>query len=253
MTPRVALAALVTSLFACADVVDVAEYHAAADGLDGTQITTSLLALIAEPTNASASADAAVVAASQRALVDFQPPSCVRAGIEGQTVNYTFTDCAGPFGLARMSGVMRATWFNRSANGWTVQLTGEVTIGRALHRTNLTAAVSYADTVRTAMVTVSGNGTGPRGTSYATSGTYTATWDAGCVGVDGTLMVAAGGLRLAVTPNNWRRCHGACPTAGASLGIVGPLGASTITASGGPSAMATGPRGAATVTLFCGN
>lgn len=253
MTPRVALAALVTSLLACADVVDVAEYHAAADALDGTQISTSLLALIAEPTSASATASEAVVAASQRVLVDLQPPSCVRAGIEGQTVNYTFTDCAGPFGLARMSGVMRATWFDRSANGWTVQLNGEVTIGRALHRTNTTAAVAFTDAARTAMVTVSGNGTGPRGTAYATSGTYTATWDAGCVGIDGTLMVAAGRLRLTVTPNNWRGCRGACPAAGASIGIVGPLGASTITASGGPSAMATGPRGAATVTLLCGD
>lgn len=254
MNPRFALTSLVTALIACSgadEPVDVTEYLAALDGTEGTLVTTALLALVAEPAGPAQTADAVTAAISQRPPVDLQPAGCVRTGVEGPTVTYTFSECAGPYGLARMSGVIRATYFDRSVQGWTVQVLGEVTLGRALHRTNLTAVVSYAEPRRTAMVTVSGNGTGPHDTSYATSGGYTATWDASCVGFDGTLMVAAGRLRLAVTPNKWQRCGGACPATDASLAVVGPLGASTITASGGPTARGTGPRGAATLPLFC--
>ena len=153
----------------------------------------------------------------------------------------------------RMNGTLNLTFSERSATGWTVRSSGELTLNRAVHRPNATAVVSFAGGVRTARVTVNGSGTGPRGTAYTTAGSYTSTWDGTCLGVDGTVAVTANAQTLTVTVSNWRRCRGACPEAGGSLALSAPGGTATIAYSGGPTATVTGPRGrSGTLALFCG-
>lgn len=253
LRPTASLTALVASLAACGGGVDTEEYNAAADGMDGNSVTSSVLAVVSEPASAAMTGDAAAMASSQRASTYFLPAGCVTAVPSGATVAYTFTNCTGPYGLVLINGTVNATFSNRTATGWTVQTSGEVRLNRAVHRPNATAVVSYASGTRTAMVTVNGSGTGPRGTAYATSGGYTSTWDGACLGLNGAVTVTANGQSLTVAATNWRRCRGECPAAGASVSLTAPGGTATIAYSGGPTATATGPRGGtATVNLFCG-
>ncbi len=255
MNLRPALLPLLSlAVTACGADLDAEDYNAAADGMDGANVTSSVLAVVSEPASAAMTAEAAAMASSQRASTFFQPAGCVVATPSGATVAYTFTNCTGPYGLVRVNGTVNATFSNRTATGWTVRVTGEVTMNRAVHRPDATSVVSFTGSTRTAMVTVNGSGTGPRGVAYANAGGYTTTWDGNCLGVNGAVTVTANGQSLTVTASNWRRCRGECPQAGGSVSISAPGGSATIAYSGGATATATNARGrTATVALFCGS
>lgn len=248
---RLPLVAL--TLVACGGDLDAEDYNAAADGLDSANVTSAVLAVTSEPAAAAMSSDAAAMAASQRVAAGFLPAGCVVATPAGGTVAYTFTNCTGPYGLVRVSGTVTATFSDRTAAGWTLRTSGELTLNRAVHRPNATAVITFAGGTRTARVTVNGSGTGPRGTAYSTSGSYTTTWDGTCLGVDGAVAVTANAQTLTVTASNWRRCRGECPQAGGSVAVSAPGGTATIAYSGGATATVTGSRGrSASLALLCG-
>lgn len=250
--PILALALLSLSAVACGgDLADVEEINTSADAIEGTSDIQALVTTAVDPVTAATTPEAAATMAVAAASTYYQPPGCVVATTTGVTATYQFTNCRGPYGLVNVNGSLTARYVSRSAMGWTVQVTGALQANSTTLRPDVTATVSSAGATRTATITVAGGGTGRRGVDYTNRGTYTATWDGTCFGINGSVTStssAAGAVTL--TANNYRRCRGACPDAGGVLSVSGASGAVTVTYSGGATAMVTGAR-TSTVRLFC--
>ncbi len=250
------LLVLAAALSACGSAGDDAEVDLAADSSEGTSSSTSLLALgtdVANPTAPAATPEAMAATALANSGAVLMPAGCAVGRVQGASVTWTLTSCTGPYGLVNANGTLVATYSARTPTGFTVRVTGDLTLNRARVQPDATAIVTVAGTSRTARVTVNGHGTGPRGVAYQNSGSYTATWDGSCLGLDGSVTTSGGGASGTVTFANYRRCRGRCPAAGGAVSLSGSGGASVrIAFSGGATATATGARGrTVTVPLYC--
>jgi hypothetical protein len=238
----------------CGASLDDEAINTAADAVEGTSELNAFLSVAADPAGAMTTADAAAMASGAGATARFFPVGCVTTMAQGATVSYRFSGCTGPYGLVNVNGTLQATFSARTANGWTVALTGDLSLNRSRVRPNAEARVRYEGANRIAEVTVMGGGTGPRGVSYENSGSYTSSWDGACFGLDGSIITAANGGRLTTSVSAYRRCRNECPQAGGSLSFTSSAGDTLrMVYRGGATAEVTGPRGATrTVALFCG-
>ena len=240
------------SLAACGAPSDEENADITADSSDDTSSTTALLTMAAEPAETAMTPEAAAVTVSNSAPRYLFPAGCATATASGNVVTYQINNCTGPHGLVNLNGTLTATYSDRTANGWTVRLTGDVRANSAQLRPDATAVVTYTNGVRTANVSVRGSGTGRRGVQYTRSGMYTTTWDGNCVSVNGAVSTTANGVTGTVTATNYRRCRGQCPAAGSQVAFSGPNGSVSVSFSGAASATFTGSRGrSVTVALFC--
>ena len=256
-TSPVALFALTAALNACA-VDDQADADLAADSSEGTSTTSSLLTLAtdsADPSMTAATPAAMATTALTNAGRYLLPAGCATGSVAGATVTWSLRNCTGPYGLVNTSGTLVATYSDRTATGFTVRVTGDLTINRGRHQPDATAVITVAGASRTAAVTVNGRGTGPRGVAYSNTGMYTATWDGSCLGLSGAVTTAGGGASGTLTFASFRRCRGVCPDSGGRITLAGS-GGRTVTLAYNGSATATATvRGSTTRTysipLYC--
>lgn len=249
--PSLLLALLSLSAVACGGSADADEIDTSSDAIEGTSDTQALVSTTLDPVAAATTPEAAATMAVAAAPTYYQPAGCVVATAAGTTATYQFTNCRGPYGLVSLNGTLTAQYVSRSVSGWTVHVTGSLQANSTTLRPDATVAVSSAGATRTATVTVAGSGTGRRGVTYSNRGTYTASWDGTCFGINGSVTStsdAAGSVTF--TASNYRRCRGECPAAGGALSVSGASGSTTITYSGGATATVTGRR-TTTVRLYC--
>ncbi|MFO0626076.1 MAG: hypothetical protein U0325_10705 [Polyangiales bacterium] len=252
-----ATAALMLVLNACGGTVgdDDADVASGADTLEATAQTQALLSLTTDVTSGAVGAEMAATVAAQNTGAVLQPAGCVQAQAVGAAVNYTFTNCTGPYGLVNVSGTLRATFSNVTPVSRTIVVTGELTANRITLRPNATAQVTFMGGTRLATVTVAGGGSTPRPSTFTNSGTYMSSWDGTCFGLSGRVTsTGSGGASVTVDVSSYRRCRGGCPDVGGRVTVSSARGASvTLQYNGGASATLTGSRGrSVNVALYCG-
>lgn len=226
------------------------------DALEATAQTQSLLSIVNDVTSGAVGAEMAATVAAQNTAGAFQPSGCVQSTAAGATVTYTFTNCSGAYGLASVSGTLRATFSEVTPSGRTVAVTGELQANGLTLRPNATARVTFMGSSRMASVTVMGTGSTPRPSTFANSGTYMSTWDGACLGLTGRVSnTTSSGGAVTVDITNFRRCRGGCPDAGGQVTVTSARGASvTLAFNGAATATLTGSRGRNTpVRLYCGS
>ncbi|MBI5517626.1 MAG: hypothetical protein HY909_27900 [Deltaproteobacteria bacterium] len=245
--------ALALGLAGCGGADDD-EASASADSVDTASSTASLLTVSADPAMTSVVPSAAATMAAARAGTYLQPPSCVQATATGATVNYTLTNCSGPYGLAQASGTVTAV-FSMQGAAVGVALTGNLTFARGARlNVNASAVVTASGTGRTATVTTMSSGTGARGQSVTHNGSYTAAWDtaAMCLSLSGSFMTTSLGRSFSTTVANFRKCAGACPQSG-TVAVSAAGRTVTLTYSGANTASWSSGSRSGTVALFCGS
>lgn len=249
------------SMILCAAMIgcgtdDELESDLAADTSDGTATASSAISIATEAAGslpAGVTPEAMAAAALTNSGQVLTPAGCAVGQVSGATITWTLTNCTGRHGLVNANGTLVATYSNRTATGFTVRVTGDLTLNRAHHLPDATAVVNTSGDTRRAQVTVNGHGTGPRGVAYQNSGSYTASWDGSCLSIDGSITCSGGGASGTLAFSGWRRCQGRCPDAGGRVSITGPDGnTATIAYNGTATAAATGARGRSySIPLYC--
>lgn len=173
-----------------------------------------------------------------------------------QTVTYGFAGCAGPNGLFRVTGEVKATY--RAAPG---RMTLE------LVATGLTVNRAHLDGAATADITAVGptremhwkgklTGTTPRGRSFTRTSDKVLTWKFGerCFAISGTSSGTVRDREIRAEIFDFKRCQLACPEAGGRIVLTNLARGKTITISfdGTNRASYTGPNGEnARIPLAC--
>src|SRR5262249_47223393 len=136
------------------------------------------------------------------------------------SVTFTLTNCSGIWGLARVSGVLVATYATITTPAGAPALQVDVDG----HDLKLRAAkVSYH---ARAIVTGTGlaramdwdgtlNGTTARGRPFDRSAKWTVEWTIGqsCIKLNGSAVGELGGRVIQTSVSNYQRCRGECPQA----------------------------------------
>lgn len=220
-------------------------------------LTSELADEVAAPM--SASADQLATNAVARVPTRFKPQGCATAVQTGATVVYTLTNCTGPFGLVKVNGTLTAIYSRASAGGVNVVITGKgVKANDATIDINSVVVASQSGGVKTANVTIDGDGTGPRGNSFTRKGAYVLTYDTTteCLTVDGTWQTGSARVGASTVVSGYKRCKGACPSSGGSIVHTSVRDeVVTVTYDGSANAKYTATRGtrAGTLPLRCGN
>jgi hypothetical protein len=236
------------------------------DATDSSDVETQASSLTAAFTLA-ATADPlhdvdTVVAAAGEARSYFAPAGCLSVATDATShvVTYALAACFGPWGLARVTGTITATYSLTTATDGSSVLAIDVT-GDALHLNR--ATVSYH---ATATVTANGlaramtwsgdlSGTTARGRALQRSANWNATWTVGesCVRLDGSADGEVGSRGFSTTVTDYVRCKGECPQAGGDVAIVEKPSGNAIDIKFGGTNVALVTDGAKTydVTLAC--
>lgn len=231
----------------------------ASEAVDSTDVAQSEAALVvaaADGATTGAKAEDVAAAAVANAKSQYQPAACVTAKLVGKsTVEYTLSDCTGPFGLVHVSGTLDVD-FQTAADGLHFHATGSgLDInGGAI---DVDATGVYAETGADKVLTVqtNGKGTGPRGTAITRQGEYVATWSGdGCFGLDGDWTTTVGAIAWDTAVDAFERCDAQCPAAGGSITWTGKAGRSLHVGFDGSDAAKweTSSGRSGTIDLFCG-
>lgn len=157
--------------------------------------------------------NAAATALAQRADAYYTPAGCAHATASGSTVNYTFTNCDGAFGLKSVSGGV--TLVLSDSNGQ-LAFTGtstNLTAGGSSYILDLNGVATRSGTQR--VVTMASRSHSPDQASTRDE-QMTITWEqgSGCVTINGQGGSTKGDLTSTATVTNYQRCQNQCPTAG---------------------------------------
>ncbi len=216
-------------------------------------LTSELSDEVAQP--ASATTEQLAADATTRVPKAFSPSSCVTAVQAGPKVTYTLVNCTGPYGLVTVSGTLVATYSRASTGGVQVVITGTgVKANKAIIDVNATVISTQAGSTRSASVTSTASGSGPRGIALSRDGQYTVTYDSetSCATVNGSWKTNVGARTSTTTVTNYARCKGACPTSGTIVHDTPRSTAVTINYSGAETAAWTTSTGrSGTVNLLC--
>jgi hypothetical protein len=230
-------------------------YFAAIDPIPVSLFTFGVVATAASTPQSVTAASAVAMAAGNNF-----PNGCVRATANQNVVTFVLTNCAGPFDITNLSGIVVAT-LTATGNGTVqAQLTGAglMANGATMNlNTSATAAVS-ASGQKTLVATSMTSGTGPDGNSLVHSGSYTVMWPTGtnCATIDANLTgtnptVVTNGASTIIM--NYVTCKGMCPRSGSSTTTATANGQSvTLTFNGTSTAMCSASNGqTAAVPLRC--
>jgi hypothetical protein len=236
--------ALLVSLLVIAGCggTSVGETAGAEEAVDSTELVgneASTFAVAVDGTE-TATQTASGVAAKAASLVSaaVTPADCETSTVSGSTGTFVFDQCTGPRGWLHASGTVVAA-YSVDGGGIHAQITAEnLDLNQAV--VDITASATYSTSGGTKKITVAtdGSGTGPFGNTVSRQGSYTATWTATCVSLDGTWTTTTpAGLTRSTTVSGYDRCQGVCPKAGGTIAHTGVLG-QTITVSYDGSAVA---------------
>ncbi|PTL79480.1 hypothetical protein [Vitiosangium sp. GDMCC 1.1324] len=185
--------------------------------------------------------NAAATAIANRADAYYTPAGCAVATASGPTVNYTFNNCEGAFGLTSVSGAVKLEL--SESNGQLV-LTGtstDLTAGGHPFVLDLKATATRSGTQRAVTMTSHSHATDQVDSRDAQ---ITMTWEqgSGCVTMNGQSGSTRGDKTVTSTITNYQRCQNQCPSAG-KVTVDGKDGAFTTEFNGTSTVKVTGPNG----------
>lgn len=230
-------AAALFSLPACrsSDALDPYFAEEALDSTDTAEIEASLLVALADPVRTATSADEAAATAAV-ALGDLLlPSSCVVAEQQGTAVLYTLTDCAGPAGVAGISGSLEVT-FSMPRDTLEATFTGSGVTARGAtldFQGHISIFASEVNGIRTLAGGTTGTATGRHGGALELSRSYTVSWEAlaECLTIEGGGTTRADDRNWQTDVTGYKRCKGECPAAGGKIEYSGGQRDVTITIS----------------------
>ena len=232
----------------------------AEEAVDATDVMVGeagLLAIAVDDADVEGSGEDAAALARSRAATTFTPSGCVTATGEGATVIYTLDDCAGPFGLAHVTGSVQVDYSIADGGGIGIHASAtDLAVSAATVDLAADAVYTQSGALRRLLVDSTGAATGPRGVELAREGRYQVFWDEGaaCIDLDGMWTTTVGARAWITTVAELTRCAGGCPQAGATVTFEGGIADLTVTVAfeGGTDASWTASTGASgDLTLLC--
>jgi hypothetical protein len=228
---------LAVALAACGGHAQESQTNAAAllgeDGADASEIETHSSSLTAAfalgPTAAPMRDVDTIVAAAGQATEYFAPAGClnVTSDTASHTVTYALDECAGPWGLARVSGTVVATYAMTTASNGGMVLTiaassEALRFDRATASWHATASVTASGLAREMAWDGTLSGTTARGRAFTRTAEWDAKWSVGdsCVSLAGTAEGDVGARAIATTVRGYVRCRHECPLAGGDITVV---------------------------------
>ena len=252
---------LMSLAIAAAGCVGASSDSAVAEDADeSASVTSTESALTAELSDEvaqpmSATTEQLAADATVRVPKAFLPSSCVVAVQAGPKVTYTLTNCTGPFGLVTVSGTLVATYSRTNSGAVQAVITGTgLKANKSTIDVNATVIATKSGSTKSADVTSSASGTGPRGIALSRDGQYTVTYDSetSCATVNGSWKTDVGSRSSSTTVTNYARCKGACPTSGTIVHDTPRNTSVTVTYSGAETAAwSTSAGRSGTVNLAC--
>jgi hypothetical protein len=202
----------------------------AEDGSDSNEVEARASAVTASLVLApTATYVAGIVAAASDAPSFFLPRTCVTTSVATpaststtQTVVYVFDDCAGPWGLRRVTGTVTATLSETPASSVTIHVTSDaLRLDGAVASVDATAVLTDTGIARDlAWTSTLIAGTTARGREFHRTASWHVGWQVGGSCVTVTNGSAAGdvlGRELTTTVDAYERCASECPAAGGSV------------------------------------
>jgi hypothetical protein len=237
----------------------------AAAETDAELVTSSLVAGTAvEGRLGLASTDLAPSDVGTRDIGDgakalFFPRGCLSASNDPatSTVTYVFAGCAGPNGLLRIVGQIKAR-YRTEPNKLFLDLTGEaLRVNGASIDWHATAEITADGGAREMKWHGQLTGSTPRGRTFSRTNDKVVAWRFGdrCYAVSGVSNGDVRGKQIKTEVIGFRRCGRACPEAGGKVVITDVTKDKRIEIAfnGSKSATYTGPKGDTTpITLACG-
>ena len=156
----------------------------------------------------------------------FFPRGCLTTAHDtaAKTVTYTFATCAGPNGLLRITGEIKATYAAADGGGLALDIAGDgLTLNRATVDLHADAVITAPKPLKRAMTWKAQlSGTTARGRTFTRTNDKTVTWRVGerCFSFSGTSEGAVKGRILKTVVRAFLRCQAACPEAGGSIAIT---------------------------------
>lgn len=223
---------------------DVATGKAASLSVEAANQAGALIAFVTDGIADAQTGIAAAATASQLTAA-LQPSGCATAVPSGNQVTYTLTSCSGPYGIAKMTGVVTISFMVSGVNALDIELASDnLVVGGAT--LTLSATATYQKGSTTDMLTVAANNqaTSSRAGNVTHMGMYTIGWDATCLQLDGNFSTTIAGLTWTTAVTGYERCENSCPKAGGMVTVTGPSNRSvTVSYSGGGTAFATTSTG----------
>jgi len=186
-------------------------------------------------------ADEAAGANAGAAQETWDPAGCVATVADGARVQYTLTDCRGPYGLVAVDGTFAATLSVTPQQVGVALTSTDLSVNQVRLAVDATGAYvpTLEEETQTLSVTTRSAATGPRGVTVERSGDYTLSYteSTGCIGIDGDFTTAVAGHSWTTAVTGYERCGAACPKAGGTVVYAGSGAAAPtfdIAYSGGP-------------------
>jgi hypothetical protein len=185
--------------------------------------------------------NAAAAALAQRADAYYTPAGCAQATASGATVNYTFNNCDGAFGLKSVSGGVKLTLSDSNGQLAFTGTSTDLTAGGVPFILDVNGVATRSGTQR--VVTMTSHSRSPDQASTRDE-QMTVTWEqgSGCVTMNGQGGSTKGDLTTTATVANYQRCQNQCPTAG-KVTVENKDGAFTTEFNGTSTAKVTAPDG----------
>ncbi len=185
--------------------------------------------------------EAAASAIASRAGTYFTPAGCAVATASGTTVNYTFNNCEGAFGLRSVSGAVKLELSESNGQLVFTASSTDLTAGGNPFILDLNGTATRAGTQRT--VTMRSRSRAPNVVDSRDT-QLTMTWEqgSGCVTLNGQGGSTRGDKVTTSTITGYQRCVDQCPTAG-KVTVEGEDGVFTTEFNGTSSVKVTDPDG----------
>lgn len=255
-TRTTAFGILTAFLAACGGTaIEGSDGDIAATSGDTASTTSALVSIASDGVDlamSGLSSEQAAQIAANGAGAKLTPTGCMTKMVTGNVVTYTMNGCSGPYGLTTATGTVTAT-YTVTGSSLVVQLAGQgVKVNGSTLTIASTATITGPVGNRSAMVNSTSSGVLPKGAALTHAGSYTATWNGMCLGLNGSFTTKADALEWATTVTGYQRCQNACPSMG-QITITSGLRVTTITYNGTPTANVTVNNRAGTVQLSCGS
>jgi len=244
---------LASSILLCSCASAGAEFaEQAGDSIDAVTVEAALIVASMDGMSAGTTPEEAANASATNAA-EFWTDGCFMWTIDGASITYTMTACAGPFGLTAVTGSVTITYRETgSAYGFDITAT-DLMVGESSVSFMVSAEVSTDG--RNVSVTTSGGAAGRRGHMITRDGSYELRWNgsAQCAGIDGSWSTTVAGQSFTTAVTNWQRCANDCPASGGSISYTGPNASIVVSYDGSNEASWTSAEGGSgSLGLLCG-
>ncbi len=242
-------------LAGCAGGPDATEAQVASDGNEGTAASaqsTNMASVVFENVSVT---DPVMATAQLAAPSQLWPSGCVtraKSTTAANTVDVTFTDCTGPFGLLHLDGEETVAFSAAPGGGLLATIDAvNLTVNGSPVSHSATAVITFPTaTTRSVVWTGSWQRTDDLGDLLQHTSDLTISVDltAGCRTATGTAVTTVADRKVDTTITSYQVCHTAAGVEGCPSGAVDHDGVTSgktveITFDGSAEAEVTGPKG----------